>query len=187
MPKKPEILSTKTLATSRLFELEEVHLRFSNGSERVFERLKGRLPGAVMIVPMLDDDTVLLVREYGVGMEDYYLGLPKGIIEKDEDILQAANRELMEEVGYGAKRLTLLKPLASAPGYIRGKGMKLILAQDLYPQKLNGDEPEALEIVPWKLSELNKLMEREDFSEARSIAALYIIRDLLRPVTANLE
>lgn len=179
MPKKPEILTTKTLATSRLFELEEVHLRFSNGSERVFERLKGRLPGAVMIAPMLDDDTVLLVQEYGVGVEDYYLGLPKGIIEAGEDLLHAANRELMEEVGYGAKRLTLLKPLASAPGYIRGRGMQLILAQDLYPQKLTGDEPEAMEVVPWKLSQLNKLMEREDFSEARSIAALFMIREFL--------
>lgn len=179
MPEKPKIIKTKPIASSRMFEIEEVDLQFSNGVERVFERLKGRLLGAVMIVPMLDADTVLLIREYGVGLEDYFLGLPKGIIEAGEDILVAANREIMEEVGYGAKRLTQLKRLTSAPGYIRGAGMKLVLAQDLYPAKLEGDEPEEIEVVPWRLSQLDQLIKREDFSEARSVAALYMVRDLL--------
>lgn len=179
MPNKPEILQTKTVAKSRLFEIEEVDLQFSNGARRVFERLKGRLSGAVMIAPMLDADTVLLVREYGVGLDNYFLSLPKGIIEPGEELLAAANRELMEEVGYGAYKFTPLKALGSAPGYIRGSGMKLLLAQDLYPQRLPGDEPEELEVVPWRLSELPALLARDDFNEARSVAALYIIRDIL--------
>ncbi len=179
MPNKPEILSTKTVAKTRLFEIEEVHLRFANGQERIYERMKGRMSGAVMIIPMLDADTVLLIREYGVGFGDYYLALPKGIIEPDEDILAAANRELMEEVGYAARDLRLLKPLTSAPGYIRGTGMKIVLARDLYPQKLPGDEPEEIEVVPWHLSKINELLLRDDFNEARSIAALYMLRDLL--------
>jgi ADP-ribose diphosphatase len=178
MSRKPQILSTKTIAQSRLFAIEEVHLRFENGIERVFERLKGRLTGSVMIVPMLDKDTVLLVREYGVGVDNYFLSLPKGIVEPGEDLFAAANRELMEEVGYGAKKFTLLKPLGSAPGYLSGRGMQLILAQELYPQKLQGDEPEEIEVVSWKLSELKELLKRDDFNEARSIAALFIIREM---------
>lgn len=176
---KPKILGTKTIAKSHFFEIEEVDLRFDNGVERTFERLKGRLAGAVMIAPMLDDDTVLLVKEYGVGLDDYFLSLPKGTLEEGEDVLVAANRELMEEVGYGANKLTFLKPLASAPGYIKGAGMKLILAQDLYPKKLAGDEPEEIEVIPWRLSRLDELLKRDDFNEARSIAALFMIRELI--------
>lgn len=174
----PIILETKIIASTAIFQVESVHLRFSNGAERYFERLKGRGQEAVMIIPVLDNETILLVREYGVGLEDYYLGLPKGTVDNNENILSAANRELMEETGYGAKKLQLLKSLSSSPSYTTRK-MKLVLAMDLYEQRLVGDEPEHIEVVPWKLNELHLLLEREDFHEARSIAALYMVRDLL--------
>lgn len=179
MPKKPEILSVKTIARTALFHVEGLHLRFSNGEERNFERLKGGRDGSVMMVPMLDADTVLLVREYGVGIEDYFLALPKGLVEPGEDILEAASRELMEEVGYGARRLTCLRSMSLSPSYISG-AMPLVLAQDLYEKRLVGDEPEPIEIVPWKLSRLNALLARDDFHEARSIAALFLVRELLK-------
>ena len=55
----------------------------------------------------------------------------------------------------------------------------IILAEDLYPQRLDGDEPEPIDVVPWSLSQLDELLLREDCTEARSIAALYMARDLL--------
>jgi ADP compounds hydrolase len=179
MPKKPDILNTHIVAKSRLFTIEDVHLRFANGEERHFERLAGRRRGAVMMVPLLEDnDTVLLVREYAVGLERYDLGLPKGLLEDDEDVLAAANRELQEEVGYGARQLEPLKSLATAPGYLHGF-MHTVLARDLFEARLPGDEPEPLEVVPWRLSELPDLIAREDFCEARSVATLYMVKDLL--------
>src|SRR3546814_7447851 len=72
-------------------------LEFSNGERRQFQRLHGRGHGAVVVVPMLDDDTVLLVREYAAGMHRYELGLVKGRIDAGETPLQAADRELKEE------------------------------------------------------------------------------------------
>lgn len=174
----PRILRTRTLVTSRMFRIEEVALEFSNGVRTSFERLGGVAGGAVLIVPMLADGTVLLIREYAVGTERYELALPKGRIERDEDRLRAANRELMEEAGYGAKRLTHLISLTSAPGY-SGAATHVVLAEDLYAKRLPGDEPEEIEVVPWRLDQLPALILRDDFTEARSIAALYIVRDLL--------
>lgn len=178
MNKKPQILNCRVVAESRLFTIEEVHLRFANGEERFFERTKGRRGSSVMIVPMLDRDTVLLVKEYGVGIEDYFLSLPKGTVEISENLQEAANRELMEEVGYGAKRFQELKKLANSPAYSSGR-MQLLLAQDLYPARLTGDEPETIEVIPWRLSQLSTLLLRDDFMEARSLAALYLVRELL--------
>jgi ADP-ribose diphosphatase len=54
-----------------------------------------------------------------------------------------------------------------------------VLASDLYEKRLDGDEPEPIEVVPWKISALDELMKCKDFTEARSVAALYRVRDLL--------
>jgi ADP-ribose diphosphatase len=55
----------------------------------------------------------------------------------------------------------------------------VVIARDLYPERLVGDEPEELEVVEWKLSELHKLLEQPDVTEGRSIAALFIAREYL--------
>ncbi|PSJ44362.1 ADP compounds hydrolase NudE [Zobellella endophytica] len=175
---KPQILHTELVAESRLFKVESVHLKFSNGVERVYERMRGGGRGAVMLVPMLDDNTILLIREYSAGTHSYELGFPKGLIDPGETALEAGNRELMEEVGFGARSLTHLKQVSLAPGYF-GSRMDILLARDLYPERREGDEPEPLDVVPWPLDQLEQLMSRPDFTEARSICGLYLLQDWL--------
>ncbi|MAT51907.1 MAG: ADP compounds hydrolase NudE [Porticoccaceae bacterium] len=179
MPFEPQILKRRETARTRLFKVEEMLLRFSNGVERIYERLSRPSHGAVLIVPMLDEDTVLLIREYGAGIEGYHLALPKGACNAGEDRLAAANRELMEEVGYGAHHLEHVKSLSLSPAYM-GHAIDVILARDLYEKRLPGDEPEPIEVVPWSLENLPELVARDDFTEGRSLAALYLVRDLLR-------
>jgi ADP-ribose diphosphatase len=179
MAKLPEILKKTVVARSRFFTVEELHLRFSNGVERQYERLRTPPVGAVMIVPLLDAETVLMIREYGAGVEGYTLGLPKGALEADETLEQGALRELQEEVGHGARLLTPLKTLTLSPGYMSSR-LTVVLAEDLYPSRLEGDEPEPIEVLPMKLEELERWVWDEDLTEARSIAALYLVRDMLR-------
>ncbi|MCK5728803.1 MAG: ADP compounds hydrolase NudE [Methylococcales bacterium] len=179
MPKKPVVSNRTLVHRSRLFTIESMDLTFSNGEKRNYECLKrGYNGGAVLIVPMLDEDTVLLIREYSAGVDRYELGLPKGKIDAGEAVLIAANRELKEEIGYGAKSLHALLPLTLAPGYF-DHDINIIVAQDLYPEKLEGDEPEPLEVVPWKLSNIHGLLATGECTEARSIAALYMAREYL--------
>lgn len=161
------------------YRMERLDLEFSNGERRQFERLHSRGHGAVIVVPMLDADTVLLVREYAAGFHRYELGLVKGRIDAGESVEQAADRELKEEAGYGARSLLRLRELTLAPTYM-SHAAQLVIARDLYPERLPGDEPEPLEPVPWKLDALHELILREDFSEGRSIAALFIAREWLR-------
>ena len=178
MKRQPEILATQTLAKTRLFHIEQVDLQFSNGTQVQFERMCGSPQGAVLIVPMLDAHTVVLIREYAAGTARYELALPKGRIGKDEPLLDAANREIMEEIGYGARSLQHLSSMTLAPGY-SSQTTHIVLAQDLYPQQAEGDEPEPLESVTWSLRDLPQLLAQTDLTEARSIAALYMVRDLL--------
>lgn len=174
---KPRILGYDTVAQSRLFRIEEVQLEFSNGTQALYERVQGTGSGAVLIVAMPDDEHVLLVREYAVGTERYELGFPKGRLEADELPVSAANRELMEETGYAANKVQYLRSLTVAPGYFSHQ-THLVLATDLYPQSADGDEPEPVKVVQWPLAKLSELLRRDDFSEARSIAALLLIKEL---------
>ncbi|MGE3479893.1 MAG: ADP compounds hydrolase NudE [Gammaproteobacteria bacterium] len=178
MREKPRIISSETVATTRIFRIEQLDLRFSNGVCVSYERLQSSPGGAVLVIPMVDNDTVLLIREYAAGMHRYELALPKGRIEEGEDLIEAANRELMEEVGQGARRLRHISSVTIAPGYI-GHVTHLVLAQDLYDRRIAGDEPEEIEVVPWRLSRLKELLACEDCTEARSIAALFMARELL--------
>jgi len=170
---KPEILAKQTVAQSRLFSIESLDLRFSNGEERTYERMKPSGRNAVMMVPITEQGDILLVREYAAGTERYELGFPKGLIDPGEQPNDAAVRELKEEIGFGANKLTPLKEVVLAPSYFSSK-MTLFIAEDLYPEKLEGDEPEPLDIVRWPLAQAEELLTHLDFCEARSITALLL-------------
>ncbi len=167
-----EIIETKH-GTRELLDLE-----FSNGERRRYERSVQSGNGAVMIAAMPDKDTILLIKEYSAGTHRYEICLPKGRIDQGESILEAANRELKEEVGFGAKKLTYLRSITLAPTYMT-HAIDLVLAEDLYPERLPGDEPEILEVIPWRLDNLHELLSREDCSEGRSMAALLIIKEMV--------
>ena len=176
--KKPTILSSTLIAQTRLFAVEEVHLRFSNGVEMRYERLLGNPHGAVLLVALNDMDEVLLVREYAVGLHRYELGLPKGGMEAGETPEQAGLRELREETGFAARRLDVLGELTLAPGY-SSQRTHVVLARDLYPAPLPGDEPEPLELQPWPLTRLAELIVMPECSEARTLAAMFMAREYI--------
>lgn len=172
--KLPAILDVKAIANTRIFHIEQVTYQFNNGEIREFERLKVWDPGVVMIVPLLDPNTVLLIKEYAAGINDYTLSFPKGRVERSEDLFEAANRELQEEVGYKAKNLRYLMGMTTSPNY-SSTLTHIFLAEDLEPSFLPADEPEPLEVIPWKLDNIPALLARPDFHEARALAALYLI------------
>ena len=180
MPEKPKILRQSQIAKTRLFGVEQVELRFSNGEERTYERLLSPQIPAVLIVALRSDQQVVLIREYCCGSHQHELSLPKGALDyTDEPLFTAANRELMEETGFGAKRFTELKPLSLSPGYM-GHKIHVVLAEDLYEQRLEGDEPEPIEVSFHPLEDIATLVAMSDFTEARSLAALYMVRDIIR-------
>ncbi|MBN3494776.1 ADP compounds hydrolase NudE [Vibrio neptunius] len=176
----PEILEKQTVARSKLFAIEALGLRFSNGVERTYERMKPSGRNAVMMVPVTAAGDILLVREYAAGTERYELGFPKGLIDSGESPAQAADRELKEEIGLGTNKLTPMKDVVLAPSYFSSK-MTLFIAEDLYSEQLEGDEPEPLEVIRWPLAQAEELLTHLDFCEARSITALMLALRILKP------
>ena len=98
--------------------------------------------------------------------------------EDDEIQLGREMRELKEEIGFGARHIEFIKKLNLAPGHM-GFTINLLLATDLYPERLPGDEPEPPEVVTWPLEKLEELIAGDEFREARAIAGLFLVRQHL--------
>ena len=178
MPEKPKILTQRDKNDSKMFRSVEVDLEFSNGEKRTYEYLKSGPVAPVIVVPLLDEHTVLFVEEYAVGLDAYEWGLPKGRVDAGENHVEAADRELKEEAGYGAKRLDLLQCVTQSPNYMQHK-TQIVLARDLYEARLEGDEPEPLRVIEMPFDRLDQIISHPKVSEARTIAALFLAKHYL--------
>ena len=174
---KPEILTVRTAAKTAVFEVQAVDLRFANGEQRTYERLTpARLP-SVMVLP-IENNILTMIREYAVATERYELTCVKGAIDVGESPEAAAFRELQEEIGFGAKRITPLRILYSSPSHMYSP-MHVFIAKDLYPSQANGDEPEPLVPVKINLSQLDELIDDNELGDARVLSALMLLQRYL--------
>lgn len=168
----PKILAKRREKVSNFFTVEQLDLEFSNNKKMTYERLVGG-NGAILAVPF-DGKNFLLSCEYACGFERYELGFVKGKIDNGEDPKTACNRELQEEIGFGAKNLRVLRnQMTVAPGMLQLK-MYTFLCTELYPMQLVGDEPEPINIVKVSPKEAKELIFDVDspLTESRAIAAL---------------
>lgn len=168
----PKVANRKVHQASRIFRVESMDLTFSNGVQANYERIMGGR-GAVMAVPY-DGQHFYLTVEYAGGVMAYLLGLVKGKIDEGESKEHAVVRELEEEIGLGARKLTLLKhEMTVAPGMLDLR-MYSYLCEDLYPCSCCGDEPEPIDIVKLTPNEVKELIFNENsvLTEGRTIATL---------------
>ncbi len=172
--KQPVVVSECITMQSNVFTIQTQEILFSNGTNVTYERLLSSTEGAVLIVPLLEDGTLLLVREYGAGVGRYELGFPKGKIDAGESWKYAALRESQEEIGFLPNKVKYLDSLSLASGYMTHY-THIVLATELTPKAALGDEPEPLEIVPWHLDNWKALLDEPDFSEGRAYAALMLV------------
>ena len=141
-------LDLDTLLETSKFRI--VRTRQEGPGVKTKEREVVRHPGAVAILPLLDDGRVCLIRNRRLSVDQELIELPAGTLEPGEDPAAAAHRELLEETGYRADRLTKLHEFFLSPG-ILDERMHLYLAEGLTagaPKREPGEEIENL-LVPW--------------------------------------
>ena len=130
--------------------------------------------GAVAMVPIDAEGRVILVRQYRHAAGKWLLEIPAGTLDPGEDPLEAAQRELREEIGFAAGRIDLLAGCYAAPGYC-SEYLHLYAARDLTEDPLEGDVDEDIEVVPVPLSEVRKLIAEGEIEDAKSLAALLLV------------
>ena len=142
-------LTEKTVASQELFKgfivtLQRDEITLPNGAPAVREVV--RHPGGVAILPLHGDSTVTLVRQYRYPFSQVITELPAGKLDNGEEHLPAAIRELKEEVGITAGKLTYLGSMYASPGFC-DEILHMYLAQDLTQGDCHPDEDEFLEIL----------------------------------------
>jgi ADP-ribose pyrophosphatase len=127
-------------------------------------------PGAVVLVPLIDNQVVML-RQYRLALDETIWELPAGTRHWGEDWLVCAQRELREETGYRAARFVSLGEIWPAPG-VSDERMALYLALELTPDPLNPDEDEQFERRLRPLAELVGMAMDGRLEDAKSIIGI---------------
>jgi len=130
-------------------------------------------PGSAVIVPVHDDGTVVLVRQYRHPAVRYLLEVPAGTLADGERPEAGAARELEEELGLVADRLEKLSEFFVSPGFLEEK-MWVYLATGLTEGRPNPDEDEVLDIIRMPIGEALEMITSGEIQDAKTIIGLML-------------
>jgi ADP-ribose pyrophosphatase len=128
-------------------------------------------PGSVVVLPVLSDGRILLIRQYRHATRHYLWELVAGRIDAGENVRQAAERELIEETGYRAKRLRLFLDVFPTPGFLEER-MYILLAEKLTAGAAQPEEDEKIMAKAFAPATLEGMIRRNVLRDAKSIAGL---------------
>jgi ADP-ribose pyrophosphatase len=168
--------------SGRIINLDLDTVQFPDGSQGELEMI--RHPGAAAVVPFLDDPAspdprVLLVHQFRHAAEDWIWEVPAGTLARGEAPEVCARRELIEEAGVEAKKLTRLTTVFTTPGFTDER-IHLFLATDLIPMALSHDQDEFITVheKPW--SAVGKMIRTGKIRDAKSLCALLYVHCFVR-------
>jgi ADP-ribose pyrophosphatase len=165
---KPEIIENKLIYQGKVFDVLLTKIR---ESDVVYEREIVRHNGSAVIVPVFEDMTVALVKQYRHAAGKYLLEIPAGSIEKNESAEQCAERELAEEVGLKAGKIEKIAEFFVSPGFLSEK-MFVFLATELKQEKQTPEVDEILEIKRYDFQTIFKMIKNGEFEDAKTIIGL---------------
>lgn len=163
-----ETLSTETLYKGRIFEVRVEGIR---EGEVEYDREIVVHKGSAVIVPVFEDKSVVLVRQYRHPAGKFLLEIPAGGLEEGEDPQTAAARELEEEIGVSAAGIEKLAEFYVSPGFLTEK-MYVFLATDLTETAQKLDEDEFIELVRITFPQAFDLIRTGGIEDAKTIVGL---------------
>jgi ADP-ribose pyrophosphatase len=171
------LIEKQVIFAGRKVRLEVHTVEDDNGKRHAREVVVH--PGAVVILPFLDADRILLIknRRYAVGQ--ILMELPAGTLEKGEEPMNCAGRELVEETGYLAGRLQPLGNFFTSPGILSEK-MYAFAAYDLETAKQALEETEEIEVAPAKFSDAVEMIRDGRIHDGKTIATLLMYERYFR-------
>jgi ADP-ribose pyrophosphatase len=170
-------LASRTVYQGRLLQVNEDRVRLPDGSEAGREYIVH--PGAAVILPLFDDGSVLLERQYRYPPADHFYELPAGKLEAGEPPLQTAQRELLEETGYVAARWREIGHLFPCVAYSTER-IGFFLAQGLEFRGAQLDEGEFLETLRVSLADALAWVRGGRVSDVKTMLGLLWAEKIMR-------
>jgi len=166
---REQCVSSKLVYEGHFLKVQSDRVRLPDGKLAGREYI--RHPGAVMIVPLLDDGRLLLERQFRYPMGQVMLEFPAGKLDPNEDALACAKRELREETGYEAKQWAHAGVLHNAIAY-SDEHIEIFFARGLRQGVQSLDEGEFLELCSFSLDELDRLSCEGELTDAKTLIGL---------------
>jgi ADP-ribose pyrophosphatase len=166
-----DVISTRKVFQGKVFSVRSDQVRDESGG--VFQVDIVEHSGAVTLVPVTPEGTILFVRQYRHPAGQELLELPAGTLAPGEDPRACAERECREEIGLRPGRIQHLGQVFLAPGY-SSELNHIFLAADFTSDPLPQDEDESIQVVPLKASDITSRIARGDLRDAKSLAGLYL-------------
>jgi len=167
-------MSERRVQRGAQFELVTEPVDLPNGRRVDLDLV--RHPGAAAVVPFLDEDRVLMIRQYRYATGGELLEIPAGKLDPGETPEACAARELREETGYRAGRLEKLGAIWTSPGFT-DEVIHLFSAYDLEASEQQLEPDEIIELVPMGLREVLEAIRRSAIFDGKSATALLLAAD----------
>ena len=162
-------VSGEQVFKGRLLDVRRDTVAMPDGAHAVREYVVH--PGAVVVVPVLDDGRLVMERQYRYPVGRVMLEFPAGKIDAGEPALQCAQRELAEETGYRARQWALAGVLHNAMAYST-EVIHIVFARELTEGQRTLDDGELIDIVPMSEAELDAAAARGDLTDAKTLISL---------------
>lgn len=176
-------INRKIIYEGKIFTVAEDTIRFPDGKEAKWDVLLHS--GATAVVPIDNEGNIILVEQYRCIEDGNILEIPAGKLEKGEDPIICAARELEEETGYKAKRLIPVCKIYSAVGF-SDEAIRIYAAVGLEPGKQNLDEDEYVEIKKFSIQEIIDMIFQGKIKDSKTIAAVFAVKEMLENGKINL-
>lgn len=163
---------TRNIYTGKVVTLNIDTVTLPNGATIDLETI--RHPGAAAVVPVKDDGTVVLIRQFRHAAGGFIYEIPAGKLQPGEDPLRCASRELEEEVGYRASSFELLTSIFTAPGFA-DEVIHVYKATGLTTGRQQLDPDEVLDIIEMPLTEAVNKIEDGTIRDAKTIVGLQAV------------
>lgn len=179
----PEIVESAEVFKGRVFEITVDTVR---EGDKTYVREVVHHPGSAVIIPAFEDGTVALVRQYRHPAVRYLLEAPAGTLNIGERPEEAAARELEEELGYVAGKLTKVSEFFVSPGFLEEK-MWVFLATEMFKTKQQLEEDEIMEVVRIPLSQALEMITSGEIEDAKTIIGLMLAAPRVGPSMLEIE
>jgi ADP-ribose pyrophosphatase len=160
----------KVVYEGSFFQVQRDTVRQPDG--RITAREYIRHPGAVVILPLFDDGTVLLERQFRYPLKQVFIEFPAGKIDPGENTLVCAKRELQEETGFSATDWQSVCTIHNALGY-SDEHLEIFLARGLVAGKNNLDDGELIEVFRAPLSDLLEWVRTGKVTDVKTVVGAF--------------
>jgi ADP-ribose pyrophosphatase len=164
-----ELIESELVYNGKVITVSRDKVRLQNGAEASRDIVRHN--GAVAMVPQLSDGRIVLVRQWRHAAGRALLEIPAGSLNKGEDPLTAAHRELIEEIQYKAGKMQRLCGIFTAPGFCT-EYITVFLASDLTPQAGVGDDDEFIETEIVTQAQALAKIDSGEIEDGKSICGL---------------